>query len=77
MPRVTVRYHALLREKTARDSESFDLTALITRQPPKKSLKINGVLKKSADFIGRLKTVFFSPDDLLMIYGEPAYGVSI
>jgi len=44
---------------------------IITREPPKKTLKINGVIKKAADYIGNLNVVFFSPDDIGMIHLSP------
>lgn len=38
----------------------------------KKSYKINGIKKeKSADFVGQVKTVFFSPEDLSLVKGGP------
>lgn len=40
------------------------LEIIITRHPAQKVLKVNGVKKKSSEFIGNLKAVFFSPDDL-------------
>jgi DNA replication and repair protein RecF len=44
---------------------------IITKEPPKKTLKINGLVKKAADFIGNLNVVFFSPDDIGMIHLSP------
>ena len=44
--------------------EDMKLEFILTRQPSQKVLKVNGVKKKAADFIGHLKAVFFSPDDL-------------
>ena len=40
------------------------LEVIVTREPSQKVLKINGVKKSASDFIGNLKAVFFSPDDL-------------
>ncbi|MBU0577259.1 DNA replication/repair protein RecF [Patescibacteria group bacterium] len=37
---------------------------IVIREPAQKVLKINGVKKSASDFIGVLKAVFFSPDDL-------------
>lgn len=41
-----------------------ELEVIITARPLQKVLKVNGVKKSAADFIGQLKAVFFSPDDL-------------
>ncbi|MBU0727751.1 DNA replication/repair protein RecF, partial [Patescibacteria group bacterium] len=37
---------------------------IVTREPSQKVLKVNGVKRSGSDFIGLLKAVFFSPDDL-------------
>lgn len=47
------------------------LDVVILKNPPEKGLKVNGVFHKAVDFIGQLRVVFFSPDDLLMIQMEP------
>jgi DNA replication and repair protein RecF len=66
------------RTRTSQDVISFDndfcdvkckvddkeLNVIITNQPVQKVLKINDVKKNASDFIGVLKAVFFSPDDL-------------
>jgi DNA replication and repair protein RecF len=66
------------RTRTSQDIISFDkdfcdvkckvddkeLNVIITNQPAQKVLKINDVKKNASDFIGVLKAVFFSPDDL-------------
>jgi DNA replication and repair protein RecF len=41
-----------------------ELNVIITNQPSQKVLKVNGVKKNAPDFVGILKAVFFSPDDL-------------
>ncbi len=41
-----------------------EIDVIITKNPEQKTMKINGVKKTSAEFIGTLKAVFFSPDDL-------------
>lgn len=41
-----------------------ELEVIITSKPVQKVLKVNGVKKPATDFIGQLKAVFFSPDDL-------------
>ena len=53
------------------DSEEKILEIIITAEPPQKVLKINGVKKKATDFIGQLKAVFFSPDDLTFMAFAP------
>jgi len=40
------------------------LEVIVTREPAQKILKVNDVKKSASDFIGLLKAVFFSPDDL-------------
>lgn len=55
---------------TQRD-EVLNLDFIITKTPPKKTLKVNGVVKRAADYIGTLNTVFFSPDDIGMIHLSP------
>ncbi|MBI5412204.1 DNA replication/repair protein RecF [Candidatus Peregrinibacteria bacterium] len=55
-------------EGANRDSR---LQVIVTKNPPEKGLKINGVSSRSVDFIGHLKAVFFNPDDLEMIHGAP------
>ena len=46
------------------DTEGEKLEVVVTARPLRKVLKVNGVKKPAADFIGNLKCVFFSPDDL-------------
>jgi len=53
------------------DDEQRDLEFIVTTKPPRKVLKINGVVKKAVDFIGTLKAVFFSPDDMALIAFAP------
>ena len=52
--------------------EEQKLEVIITREPPKKTLKINGGVKKAADYIGNMTTVFFSPDEIGMIHLAPS-----
>ena len=40
------------------------LEVIVTREPAQKVLKVNGVKRSASEFIGLLKAVFFSPDDL-------------
>lgn len=53
------------------DSEHKDLEFIVTKNPPRKALKINNVIKNSVDFIATLKAVFFSPDDMALISLTP------
>ncbi|MDH5596517.1 MAG: DNA replication/repair protein RecF [Candidatus Peregrinibacteria bacterium] len=47
------------------------LEVVITSKPSQKVLKVNGVKKPAADFVGILKAVFFSPDDLANMSFSP------
>lgn len=49
-----------------------ELEVIITAKPSQKVLKINGVKKSAADFVGHFKAVFFSPDDLANMSHSPA-----
>ncbi|MFC1729795.1 DNA replication/repair protein RecF [candidate division KSB1 bacterium] len=51
--------------------DATELDMVVTRQPLKKTLKVNGVQKKAVDYIGNLNVVFFSPDDIGMIHLAP------
>lgn len=44
------------------DPKTLDI--IVTKEPSQKVLKVNGVKRSGSDFIGLLKAVFFSPDDL-------------
>ncbi len=61
-----------LKAEVEQGSETFTLELIVTRQPARKVLKINGVQKKAAEFMGHLNTVFFSPDDIGMIHLSPS-----
>lgn len=50
---------------------SETLEVVITSRPVQKVLKVNGVKKSATDFIGHLKCVFFSPDDLAYMAFAP------
>ncbi len=54
-----------------RDGEPHVAEVILTLNPPKKTLKANGVVKKASEFIGSVGIVFFSPDDLGMIHQAP------
>ena len=47
------------------------LEVIITSKPSQKVLKVNGVKKTAADFVGNFKAVFFSPDDLANMSFSP------
>ncbi len=53
------------------DTNGDKLEVIITSKPVQKVLKINGVKKSALDFIGNLKSVFFSPDDLAYMSYAP------
>jgi DNA replication and repair protein RecF len=53
------------------DTSTDHLEVVITSKPLKKALKVNGVKKSASDFIGHLKAVFFSPDDLAYMSFAP------
>lgn len=38
----------------------------------RKALRLNGIARSSADFVGRLNVVFFDADDLEIVYGAPS-----
>ncbi|MBN2096759.1 DNA replication/repair protein RecF [Candidatus Peregrinibacteria bacterium] len=63
--------HCSLKAVVEQGSEAITLELIVTREPSKKTLKVNGVQKKAADFMGHLNTVFFSPDDIGMIHLSP------
>jgi len=52
-------------------TDDLTLEVIITRSPPKKVLKINGLKKNALEFVGHLKAVFFSPDDLAYMAFAP------
>lgn len=53
------------------DTSGDNLEVIITSKPAQKVLKVNGVKKSAPDFIGNLKAVFFSPDDLAYMSFAP------
>ncbi len=61
-----------LKATVQQGDEETELEIIVTRQPPKKTLKVNGVIQKAADYIGHLNAVFFSPDDIGMIHLSPS-----
>ncbi len=40
-------------------------------QAAKKSLRVNGIIRSAADFVGKLNVVYFEANDLQMVYGGP------
>lgn len=53
------------------DTLNSKLEVIVTSKPSQKVLKLNGVKKSAQDFIGNLKSVFFSPDDLAYMAFAP------
>jgi len=53
------------------DTSGDRLEVIVTSKPAQKVLKVNGVKKTAPDFIGNLKSVFFSPDDLAYMSFAP------
>lgn len=53
------------------DTSGDKLEVIVTSKPAQKVLKVNGVKKSAPDFIGNLKSVFFSPDDLAYMSFAP------
>jgi len=47
------------------------LEVIVTSKPKRKVLKVNGVKRTAADFVGIFKAVFFSPDDLANMSFSP------
>lgn len=58
--------------KIDRGDEESILDLIATREPPKKTLKINGLNKNAADYIGNFNVVFFSPEDIGMVHLSPS-----
>ena len=61
-----------LKGNIERNDGKLEVEVIVTREPAKKTLKINGGVKKASDYIGALSVVFFSPDDLGMIHLSPS-----
>lgn len=53
------------------DTDEEKLEVIVISKPAQKVLKVNGVKKSALDFIGNLKAVFFSPDDLAYMSYAP------
>jgi len=51
--------------------EDVKLEVILTAKPAQKVLKVNGVKRTATEFIGLLKAVFFSPDDLAHMSFSP------
>lgn len=64
------------RVKAKVDEEELEimLTQGVVNQvkTPLKKFMINGVARRSLDYIGRLKTIIFSPEDLDLVIGSPS-----
>ena len=52
-------------------TDDKEMEVIVTNKPFQKVLKINGVKKTASDFVGNLKAVFFSPDDLAYMAFSP------
>ena len=61
-----------LNAKVDRGDEEIIMDLIATREPPKKTLKINGLQKNAAEYIGNFNVVFFSPEDIGMVHLSPA-----
>jgi len=61
-----------LKGRLERKDGLLETEVIVTKVPAKKTLKINGGIKKASDYIGALGVVFFSPDDLGMIHLSPS-----
>jgi DNA replication and repair protein RecF len=61
-----------LKGEVEKGGEKVTTEVILTRVPAKKTLKINGGIKKASDYIGNLGVVFFSPDDLGMVHLSPS-----
>jgi DNA replication and repair protein RecF len=64
--------YCTLSAEVERGEDTLNLDLIVTKNPPKKTLKINGVQKNAADYIGNFNVVFFSPDDIGMIHLAPS-----
>lgn len=53
------------------DLDETKLEVILTAKPAQKVLKVNGVKRSATEFIGHLKAVFFSPDDLAHMSFSP------
>lgn len=53
------------------DADGEKLEVVITAKPTQKVLKVNGVKKSAPEFIGNMRAVFFSPDDLAYMSFAP------
>ena len=68
----------LITQKTQNITESTELEVLVTtgqvggKKAPKKKFLVNGVSKRSTNFIGNFLAVLFSPQDLQLITDSPS-----
>jgi len=58
---------------TEKEGEITELDVIANTEPKQKGLKINGVKTSAMDFVGQLKVVFFSPDDLAYMSFAPKW----
>ncbi len=60
-------------DSTVQAQIDFDAAPAGENRPGlRKSLRLNGIVRSSADFVGRLNVVFFEADDLEIILGSPS-----
>jgi DNA replication and repair protein RecF len=60
-------------DSTVQAQLDFDVAAQVGESGSglRKSLRLNGIVRTSADFVGQLNVVFFDADDLEIVYGSP------
>jgi DNA replication and repair protein RecF len=49
------------------------IEAILTREPLRRTFKVNGVIKSSKEVVGLFPVVFFSPEDSMLVGGEPGF----
>lgn len=65
-------------QKTQKRTENTELEVVLTpgevnrQKAPKRKFSINGVSKRRNNFVGKLLTVIFRPEDIKIITGSPA-----
>ena len=63
---------AFVRIQFSKADVSQEVSIELTAERNRRRLLVNGDAAKSKDFIGRLNSVMFSPEDLFMLRGAPA-----
>ncbi len=59
-------------DQTVQAQIDFDVSATGSGNGYRKSLRLNGIVRNSSDFVGHLNVVFFEADDLEIILGSPS-----